>query len=392
MKRRLACTELKPGFVLVELPHWLHHCLRLPLILKPWHLRLLRLCRVPEVEIDPQLEAESYERLDPQLQQQLESLLNQLPLTQSLRRPLQASPALNQLQAEDLQQDALLLLGRVFAAAQTEQPLAFDELQRLSRRLMQASRRAPQALLLLCQLRQPDAYLVQHAFSSTVLMAVMLNELGIDDTEQPDWLLGCLLMGLGKSRLPEGLLTKTTELSLAERLLIEQQVELTLNLLADYPLPELSRRLIAEHHERHDGSGYPNGLAADALSLAGELAGLVDVYDALISDRHYRHSQPPSRILGDLLNERRFRPERVAQLIRALGVYPIGALVVLTSNRVALVLAQGKDWQTPKVRVIYSLTHQQYLPPRDLDLHQTQDPILRYYDPSQLNLDFRAFI
>lgn len=393
MKRRQELNELQAGQVVVELDHWLKTCFRLPLALHPWHIRLFKLCRVTSLSIDPSLEADNFELLvDSSLQQQIEQLLDALPIQPTRHRRPTPSAELQSFQALELQQEALSLLQQCFDAARTQQPLPWTELQRLSQRILLTTQKAPQALLLVCQLRQPEDYLLQHSFSVTVLMALMLPELDIPSLDQPDWLLGSLLMGIGKSQLPSSLLNKTGPLTAAERSQIESQIDCALQLLNPYPLPDLSRRLIAEHHERRDGSGYPQGLSAEQLSLAGELAGLIDVYDALISDRSYQSSLPASRILGELLNQQRFRPELVAQLIRVLGVYPVGSLVVLQSGRVALVLAQGKDWQRPKVRIIYSLTHQHYLAPKDLDLAQFDDPILRYQDPKSLNLQVQAFI
>jgi HD-GYP domain-containing protein (c-di-GMP phosphodiesterase class II) len=127
----------------------------------------------------------------------------------------------------------------------------------------------------------------------------------------------------------------------------------------------------SQHHERHDGSGYPNKLKGDGISLYGRMGAIVDVYDALTSDRVYHKGMSPTAALGRLLewSGYHFEPELVKAFIRGVGIYPTGALVRLESGRLAVVLEQHEARSLqPVVKVIYHADQGHYLTPEVLDL------------------------
>jgi HD-GYP domain-containing protein (c-di-GMP phosphodiesterase class II) len=135
----------------------------------------------------------------------------------------------------------------------------------------------------------------------------------------------------------------------------------------------------AQHHERFDGSGYPNNLKEDAISAHGQMCAIVDVYDAITSDRVYHKAMAPTQALRKLLewSKFHFNPTLVHAFIRSVGVYPAGSLVRLESGRLAVVQEQnsGHGLQ-PIVKVIFHSRLGHYLPPEILDLTKLQDAIV----------------
>ncbi len=100
----------------------------------------------------------------------------------------------------------------------------------------------------------------------------------------------------------------------------------------------------ATHHERFDGSGYPHGLSGDQIPLMGCIAGLVDWFDALTSDRPYGNAESLQTVVQMLYQCRdaSFPGELVERFIQMLGVYPIGTLVELSTGEVGIVIGQNR--------------------------------------------------
>ena len=107
--------------------------------------------------------------------------------------------------------------------------------------------------------------------------------------------------------------------------------------------------MVHHHHERHDGSGYPDGLAGNAIPIFARIAAIVDCYDAVTSHRPYARAIAPSEAIK-ILHEGKgylFQPELVEEFIQAIGIYPAGSLVELSSGEVAVVVA---EYRTRRLR------------------------------------------
>lgn len=101
--------------------------------------------------------------------------------------------------------------------------------------------------------------------------------------------------------------------------------------------------MIATHHERADGSGYPQGLTNAEIPIFGRIAGIVDSFDAMTSKRPYVTSgpMPPHEAIAELyeLRGKTFQGELVEQFIQTVGLYPTGSLVELNTGAVGAVIA-----------------------------------------------------
>jgi HD-GYP domain-containing protein (c-di-GMP phosphodiesterase class II) len=121
--------------------------------------------------------------------------------------------------------------------------------------------------------------------------------------------------------------------------------------------PAISAEVVLHHHEKFDGTGYPHGLKGEEISLHARMGAICDVYDAITSNRPYKEGWAPAESIARMLEwEGHFDPKLLDAFVRSIGIYPVGTLVRLRSNRLGLVVAENKREPThPKVKAFYSI-------------------------------------
>ena len=202
--------------------------------------------------------------------------------------------------------------------------------------------RNPAAFIWLKAIKRKSDYAYQHALGCSVWAASFGRHLGMNRSELSELALSGLLFDVGKMRLPSELLAKTTVFDAADHELMHTHVQHSIDILNVTPgVPARIIEAVASHHERHDGSGYPNGLHGNEIPMFGRILGLIDVYDAMTSVHPYAASRSPHQTVMELYQARDelFQSELVEQFIQTCGVYPSGSLVELSDGRVGVVTA-----------------------------------------------------
>jgi putative nucleotidyltransferase with HDIG domain len=200
--------------------------------------------------------------------------------------------------------------------------------------------RNPTAFVWLKEMKRRDNYAYQHAMGCAIWAATFGRHLGLERAELQLLALGGLLCDVGKTRLPTELLNKRTPLTREEVDLVHQHVQHGLEIVDSTPgLSPKIREIVATHHERHDGSGYPWGLQGSEIPIFGRIMGIVDSYDAMTCVRPYAPSRSPHQAVNELYQQRGtlFQAELVEQFIQNCGIYPTGSLVELSNGQVAVV-------------------------------------------------------
>ncbi len=200
--------------------------------------------------------------------------------------------------------------------------------------------RNPNAFSWLREMRRSDEYTYQHAIGTSVWAASFGRQLGLERSELELLALGGLLSDVGKTRLPRELLTSKTALSEPDMALIRTHVEHSVELVSKASgVPSKVIEMVATHHERHDGSGYPNGMAGSDIPIFGRIIGIVDSFDAMTCMRPHMPSLAPHQAVAELYAKRGtlYQPELVEQFIQACGIYPTGSLVELSDGRVGVI-------------------------------------------------------
>ena len=202
--------------------------------------------------------------------------------------------------------------------------------------------RNPSAFAWLKEMKQLDHYSYHHTLGCAIWAASFGRHLGLEREELQKLSLAGLLIDVGKVRLPVDLLLKTGPLDENEIALTRRHVEYSLEIMqnAEGVTPQIIE-IIATHHERHNGSGYPRGLSGNQIPIYGRIMGLVDSYDAMTAKRPYATSRSPHKAVAELYENRGslFQAELVEQFIQTSGIYPIGTLVELTDGQVGVITA-----------------------------------------------------
>ena len=205
-------------------------------------------------------------------------------------------------------------------------------------------------------LRKRDSYSYGHAISCCALAAAFGRHLGFPAPILNELSTGALLMDIGKAVLPDALLMRNGALDAAECSAVRTHVATGLKVLADSGITsDAVQSVVATHHERDDGSGYPNHHAGAQIPLLGRIAGIVDAFDAMTNDRPYRKALAQHAALQQLYLSRNtlFQAEMIERFQVCLGVYPTGSLVELSTGEVAVVMAQNQVRRLrPKVVVL----------------------------------------
>ncbi|MCL4472053.1 MAG: HD-GYP domain-containing protein [Sulfuricella sp.] len=257
------------------------------------------------------------------------------------------------------------------------------------------------ALLSLCRIKQKDDYTFLHSVSIGALLISFARALGLDRNVIRLLGIGGMLHDIGKMKVPDEVLNKPGKLTDEEFVIMKSHVVYSRDILSETPgIDQISLDVAAQHHERHDGSGYPLGLKGSEMSVYGQMAAIVDVYDAITSDRCYHKGMEPTVALRKMFEWSRFHfnPELIHTFVRTIGIYPVGTLVMLESGKIGIVIAQNdKTLTQPLVRVVFNSRKIHYVAPEDIDLSKPfgkggEDRIVSHESPAKWGIDPQKFL
>lgn len=324
---------------------------------------------------------------------QLEATMQNLGQTLKRSAPKQVSMPEELIKARRIFSEASSIVNTVLLDCRMGKQVELEKLEPIIATITGSIFRNPDAIVSLLRIKQADKYTFQHSVAVSTLLISFCRAMEIDRASIELVGIGGLLHDIGKMKVPDQILNKPGKLSEGEFEIMKKHVNYGCVLLENTAnLSPISISIAAEHHERHDGSGYPHGLKGDAISLYGQMAAIVDVYDALTSNRVYHDGSEPTEVLKKMLewSEHHFNTALVHNFIRTIGIYPVGTLVRLDSGFLAVVVEQNHDdLLRPKVRLIFNTKTLSYIQPRDSDLSKSgnSDRIITFEVPSRWHID-----
>jgi len=260
----------------------------------------------------------------------------------------------------------------LFEGIASGRELSVDQVEQAVRPLVASVLRSADAFFLIEGLRRRDNYSYSHAISCSALGAAFGRHMGFDEETIFSLAAGGLLMDVGKTRLPESLLQYQGSLAPGEVDIVRSHVRQGLEIIAESNITNQDvLDIVRTHHERHDGSGYPDGLVGNAIPITGRMLGIIDTYDAMSSARPYRAGISRHQALRQIYAARNhlFQAEMIEQFQVCLGVYPTGSLVELSTGEVAIVMAQNQVRRLrPRVTILSTPGKQPLADFRQVDL------------------------
>ena len=248
------------------------------------------------------------------------------------------------------------------------------------------------ALLCLPRLLQRGNYLHTHSVNVAILLGSYYLQDGHGASEVKSAVLAGLFHDLGKALLPNALIGSRKNLTTTEVAIVKRHPALGHNLLCDAKtsLPPEVAMAALEHHERYDGSGYPNGLSGLNISKIGRLTAIADTYDAMSSRRPYKTALLPHHTLGVLYKSRdkHFHPDLLARFVRMIGIYPVGSIVELQDGYCGLITRSNPSNPLEPVVTLVMDPIGQNMPPLECSLANGEAAdIARCLSPESTSID-----
>ncbi len=250
--------------------------------------------------------------------------------------------------------------------------LSLDDLRGSATDLALSVARNPDALQWMVRMRDSNAQVYMHGVKVAVYLMSFARHLGFAPAELVQMATIGLLLDVGKIYVDQDLLLRRGGLDGAERARIEQHVTVGVEKLAEEgSLPAAVLAGIHEHHERVDGQGYPRQLPAEAISIHGRMAAIADCFAAMTSPRPYAATMAPHEAMKLLYAEAgsKFHAPLVEQFVQAVGIFPTGALVELSTGEIAVVVCHNRVRRLePRVLVVMDAARRALEQPYEIDL------------------------
>jgi HD-GYP domain-containing protein (c-di-GMP phosphodiesterase class II) len=308
---------------------------------------------------------------------------------------------------EELQRAAMIrhqasgLVRTVMQDARLGKAIELDQVSPMVQSITESILRNPGALMSLLRIKTADDYTFLHSVSVCTLLVAFCRSRNMDGETTYQAGLGGLLHDTGKALVPDQILNKPGPLTDDEFAVIKQHPKMGYDILVQTPdIGPIPLDITLHHHERHDGSGYPDKQGAGQISELAQMAAIVDVYDAITADRCYHKGMSAAEALRKIYewSKFHFNPAYVQEFMRCVGIYPVGTMVLLESGRLGVVIEPHEtNLLAPKVNVFFSTKKNVYIKPETVDLSRALgfgggDKILRHESPAKWNVDPMKFL
>lgn len=262
----------------------------------------------------------------------------------------------------------------------------------------------PDTMIWLSHLKNKDEYTAIHSVNVCILSLTFGRTIGLSKAELNILGVGALLLDIGKSKIPDNILKKSDALTANEYLLVKAHAFLGYDLLDESKkVPQEALDIILNHHERLDGSGYPNSLRSKDISKLTRIVSIVDIFDAMTSDRCYKDSLQPQHALNEIYN---MAPDELDQdlvegFIKCIGIYPVGSIVELNTGHTAVVVKLNEiNRLKPIIGIVLNRNKEPYEKIKMLNLSSdvwqkssgNKIEIIKILEPQAHNIDIKSII
>ena len=354
MFKKISIDELKPGMEVVKLSSdmWEH----LPLLYSEAGIiqseeQIARIKKEGYRQVFIQIKEENNGLTDEQRLDQLISEREHVPLTKK-RAPFAQAMKTTQVTYESAMSCAM----RIVNDAKLGRKMDYQSAVETAGAIVDCAIRNPDTLICLSKLSEFDDYTYTHSINVAAIAVVFGEYIGMTKEELIDLGMAGMMHDLGKTSVAQTIVNKPGKLTAEEFDEMRKHPAYGFVLLKNNKdIPQKVLEAIRLHHEKYNGSGYPHGLTRKEIPAFARIICLADIYDALTSNRCYRHALLPNKALGIMygMREQEFDPLEIQLFIKCLGIFPSGSLVQLNSGDYAVVQESnpGKPLM-PKIKII----------------------------------------
>jgi putative nucleotidyltransferase with HDIG domain len=302
---------------------------------------------------------------------EIQTELDQLSMpTENSEQPSRLSEEITR--AKKLIEEAKRTTQRLMDDVKLGKQIEMHQVEKIVEQMTESVLNNKDALISLLRIKTADEYTYTHSLAVSALCISFARQLDFDADQISQIGVGGLLHDIGKMKVPGEILNKPGPLTEKEFEIMKTHVKEGDRILNESTnLDAACICVTAHHHERLDGTGYPEGLKGDQISLFGQVAAIVDIYDALSSERCYKVAMSPHVALRKLLewSQSYLNRDLVEKFIAHVGIYPIGTLVRLKSGYIGVVIDHGeKGLLTPVVRAVCHAVERRPIKPFVIDL------------------------
>lgn len=376
--KRIATSELQIGMYIQKLGgSWIQHpFVRSSFLLtEPNDIKRIKEAGIKELWIDDE-KGEITEAAEPSdSSQKTDSPTAQQTTTDKTHSEIKASDASSSIEneierARKLCQDAKPQIMSMFNDIRLGKAIDPKTTLPLVGEIDSLVQRNSAAILSVARLKTHDDYTYMHSVAVCALMLSLANQMGLDKEQTRLAGIGGLMHDLGKAAMPLDILNKPGKLTDAEYLVMKKHTIVGATILQDSGAEAEVIDIALNHHEKINGTGYPNQLPAEKISQLARMAAICDVYDAVTSERAYKKPWEPANTIREMSKwDGHFDKQIFNSFVKSVGIYPIGSLVRLTSQRLAVVIEPAIDsLLKPKVKVFFSIRSNAPIPIQIIDL------------------------
>jgi putative nucleotidyltransferase with HDIG domain len=307
---------------------------------------------------DYQKRIKTLEEEDEEIRRKVQALSEIKDEVQIKRKPYPDNIAFEDelVRAKEIEVEAREIMGKTMDDVSKGNNIDLQVAAKAVGKMVDSIIRNPDALMCLSQLKDVNEYTALHSIRTAIVALAFGRHLALSRDELNVVGMGALVHDVGMARLPKEILEKPGGLSVEEFQVMSTHVKSGVEILqSSGGVSQGVIEMVEQHHERGDGSGYPRKLNSKAISPAGAIAAIVDVYDAITSDRQYSGGLSAEDALKRMYEWRKkdFKPQMVEEFIKCMGIFPIGSLVELSTGAIGVVITINRARRLkPKVALV----------------------------------------